>query len=165
MRDAVGLFHDLDAMVHLGDGLIDGEDVAREFRIPFLGVLGNEDGAADYPRERIISAGTWRLHALHGNQFDITPFDGEEKWNINMKMMSAFAAFKGASVLLFGHSHRAMLEKVGEVLLCNPGNHYAGSMEGASFCLLDFSATGIAASLYVKDGSEWRISSSLDLHA
>jgi uncharacterized protein len=155
MRHALGRYDGIDAVVHLGDGLAEGEEVSREFGIPFLGVLGNEDGAAAFPRERIIPAGPWRLLAIHGDRFDISPYDGEEKWNEQRERMAELAALRGAGALLFGHSHRAVLEECRGVVLCNPGDQYVGSRGGATFCLLDFNRAEMSAALYVKEGDGW----------
>jgi uncharacterized protein len=165
MRDVLTRFGGIDTMLHLGDGIADGEAVAREFDIPFLGVTGNEDGAADLPRDRIITAGAWRMLALHGDQFDIGFYDSAQKWIENKRKMAAIAALRGARVLLFGHSHVAMLGECDGVLLCNPGDQYAGSRTGASFCLLDISGDELSAAQFVKNGGEWEESTGIRVRA
>jgi hypothetical protein len=165
MRDVLARFDGIDAMLHLGDGLADGEAVAREFGISFLGVAGNEDVASDCPRDRVVTEGNWRLLALHGDQFDIGFYDGPRKWDGNKGKLAALASLNGARVILFGHSHAALLEERDGVALCNPGDQYAGSQTGASFCLLDVSEEKISAALYVKESAGWKLSSSLELRA
>lgn len=163
MRDVLACFAGVDTVLHLGDGLADGEAAAMEFGIPFLGVAGNEDAAPACPRERIITAGTWRMMALHGDQFDIGFHDGPHKWMENKKKMAAFAAFQGAGILLFGHSHAAMLEERDGVVLCNPGDQYAGSSSGASFCLLDCLGERLSITLFRKRNGEWVEESTLEI--
>lgn len=162
MRDVLARFPGIDTILHLGDGLADAETVAKEFGIPILGVAGNEDVSSGCPRDRIITAGTWRMLALHGDQFDIGFYDSAKKWIENKRKLAALAALRGSRILLFGHSHVAMLEECDGVLLCNPGDQYAGSGTGASFCLLDISEEKISAALYVKENGEWKLSTTLD---
>ena len=163
MRDALCRFAGVELVLHLGDGVAQGESVAREFGIPFLGVAGNEDVGEDVPRERAIDIGNLRLLAVHGDRFDIGLYDNRQKWDDNLGKMAGFAALQGARVLLFGHSHAAMLVERGGVVLCNPGDQYPGSQAGASFCMLEASGDALRIALFRKETGEWKESSSLNI--
>lgn len=100
-------------VLHLGDCQRDLEALRREFpTLPMEGVPGNCDwGSLDTP-ERLIELGGVRLFLLHGHTR-----------NVKSSPMSAMYAARewGAQVLLFGHTHRPLVDNDGTLLTLNPG--------------------------------------------
>ena len=109
---AVELTHP-DYVLHLGDCQRDLEKLRQTFpMLPMEGVPGNCDyGSCDQP-ERLIELGGVRIFMLHGHTR-----------NVKSSPMSALYAAKeyGAQVLLFGHTHRPMVDNDGALLVLNPG--------------------------------------------
>ena len=101
---AVELTHP-DYVLHLGDCQRDLEKLRQTFpMLPMEGVPGNCDyGSCDQP-ERLIELGGVRILMLHGHTRGV--------WA---------ARECGAQVLLFGHTHRPMVDNDGALLVLNPG--------------------------------------------
>lgn len=80
--------------------------------LPMEGVPGNCDyGSCDQP-ERLIELGGVRILMLHGHTRGV-------KSDV---MRAVWAAREcGAQVLLFGHTHRPLVDNDGALLVLNPG--------------------------------------------
>ena len=87
-----------EAILFLGDGLRDIDSVFTE--IPVFSVRGNCDffGASlfDEPDERILRFGEYNVMMMHGHTHSVK--SGTER-------AIAYAASKGADILLYGHTH------------------------------------------------------------
>lgn len=100
-------------VLHLGDCQRDLEKLRQAFpMLPMEGVPGNCDyGSFDQP-ERLIELGGVRILMLHGHTRGV-------KSDV---MRAVWAAREcGAQVLLFGHTHRALVDNDGALLVLNPG--------------------------------------------
>ena len=108
------------ALLFLGDGLSDAEKMREEYPLlPIFTVPGNCDwGSLDEP-ERLIELDGVRILMLHGHTRGV-------KYN----GMNAYYAAKemGAQVLLYGHTHRPMVDYDGTTYSMNPGSiRYTGT--------------------------------------
>ena len=108
------------ALLFLGDGLSDAEKMREEYPLlPIFTVPGNCDwGSLDEP-ERLIELDGVRILMLHGHTRGV-------KYN----GMNAYYAAKemGAQVLLYGHTHRPMVDYDGTTYTMNPGSiRYTGT--------------------------------------
>ncbi len=102
-----------DYVLHLGDCQRDLEKLRQTFpMLPVEGVPGNCDyGSCDQP-ERLIELVGVRILMLHGHTRGV-------KSDV---MRAVWAAREcGAQVLLFGHTHRPMVDNDGALLVLNPG--------------------------------------------
>ena len=100
-------------VLHLGDCQRDLERLRQAFpMLPMEGVPGNCDyGSCDQP-ERLTELGGVRILMLHGHTRGV-------KSDI---MRAVWAAREcGAQVLLFGHTHRPLVDNDGSLLVLNPG--------------------------------------------
>jgi len=139
-------------VVHLGDGVGDGEAAAERFGIPFDGVAGNEDFSAAFPDHRVIEEGMWRILCFHGHQYDINPYQSDGEWESHYADMGRWAERAGASVALFGHTHRQALLKRGGLIFCNPGDMYRGSVGPPGFALLQVPGAAVTVTLMERQG-------------
>ena len=82
--------------------------------VPFYAVAGNMDvgDSAGLPVKRIVE--------LNGRRLGITHTYGPG----DLSLQKALEAFRNEAVevIVFGHSHRAMVERVGRILVMNPGS-------------------------------------------
>ena len=102
-----------DYVLHLGDCQRDLEALRRESPgLGMEGVPGNCDWGSYDQKERLIELGGVRILMLHGHTR-----------NVKSSPMAAMYAAKecGAQVLLFGHTHRPMVDNDGTLLTLNPG--------------------------------------------
>jgi uncharacterized protein len=107
----------VDLVAHLGDGAEDLEPAAREagVRLPRVEcVRGNGDDCEPglWPR-RLIGSSERPILLLHGH------LDGVAE---GLGRIVAAAEAVGASLVLFGHTHKAFFEEYRGILALNPGS-------------------------------------------
>jgi uncharacterized protein len=138
MRDAILRFGPLNLIVHLGDGVCDGRQVAEAAGIPFHGVWGNNDhGGTRLPDKAVIEVQGWQFLLTHGHDTDMNPYNPEAVWQKYLREMAAWAKDLEAHVFLFGHAHKPVLQQENGIVLCNPGDQYTGASTGPSFALIE----------------------------
>lgn len=109
-----GLLRGVDMILHAGDVLdmsvIDElSDIA-----PTCAVRGNMDRgdtAASLPERRVVEAGGFRIGLTHGYG---------APWGMARKVLAEFSD-EEVDCVVFGHTHRPLVEMSGGVLLFNPG--------------------------------------------
>ena len=101
-----------DAVFHLGDYDSDARWLSRRLDAPLISVAGNCDMFSKQPRLAQAEYGPHRLIAVHGHLQDV---------KYGYDRIGYFAESQGATVALFGHTHRPCAEYFGSVLLMNPG--------------------------------------------
>lgn len=106
-------FNGVDLILHAGD--IACQEVLSELETlaPVVAVAGNMDPPelqARLPRRQEVVVGGYRIGLIHGHQLRGPLAQG------------ALRAFTGVDAVVFGHSHRPLLETRNGVLLLNPGS-------------------------------------------
>ena len=100
-----------DILIHLGDLESDLEDVRSVFpSLRILSVPGNCDFVPNEVLETVI--GGVRFFLCHGHQYGVKSGLGRLK---------AEAKKREAKIVLFGHTHRAVLEEEDGIIYMNPG--------------------------------------------
>lgn len=105
-----------DIVIHLGDHYRDIDEVSRDFpQIAFLGVRGNCDFIADdrYKQSHTFTVEGCTFFLTHGHMQDVKR---------SRALLAVEAKRERASVALFGHTHKGLLEKCGDVTVFNPGS-------------------------------------------
>lgn len=113
-HDVFGVFKDVDLILHAGD-IVSQEILDLLGTIaPVTAVAGNNDPPELADRlgtERILQLGGYTVGLTHGHL-------GKAKTTADR----AYEAFSGVDVIVFGHSHRPLIEQRGTTLLVNPGS-------------------------------------------
>jgi uncharacterized protein len=104
----------VDHILHAGD--VGSPDIllALEAVAPVTAVYGNTDGFElrnRLPTEARITLGGVEIVVLHGDRFGRTP---------SPALLGP--AFPGAGLVVFGHTHRPLMEAVGGTWFVNPGS-------------------------------------------
>lgn len=98
-------------ILHAGD--VCGDTILDELALiaPVQAVCGNCDAPWDpaLPQERVVEAEGVRIHVSHGH----------EVGRPNAERL--IAAYPGFDVIVYGHTHVQKVERVGGVLVVNPG--------------------------------------------
>jgi uncharacterized protein len=152
MRDALESQGPFELMIHLGDGVGNGEDVSREFNLPFYGVRGNEDWDWKFPEEQVLTLHTWSFLLVHGHQTEINPYQPREIFDGYVRELQDMAGKEGAQGLLFGHTHRSLLELKDGMILCNPGNQHLGSFDAPTFAKISVDGQSLTVAMMAKKG-------------
>jgi uncharacterized protein len=104
------VFAGVDLIVHAGD--VGGAAVLEALRriAPVEAVYGNVDDPADpaLARERVVPVGGLTLHVSHGHE-------------LGRPAPELVLARYAGDVVVFGHTHRATMLRVGARLAVNPG--------------------------------------------
>lgn len=101
-----------DAVFHLGDYCDDARWLERRLETPVFSVAGNCDMFSSQQRMARVAYGPHRLLAVHGHMQDV---------KYGYERLSYYAEENGATIALFGHTHRAYAGWMGAVMLMNPG--------------------------------------------
>ena len=103
-----------DAVIHLGDYVRDAEALKKRFPdLTVYNVCGNCDHDADAPELLELTLAGVPMLLCHGHRYGVKY--GTEK------LLNA-GWFSGARLVLFGHTHRALLREYEELTLLNPGS-------------------------------------------
>ena len=101
-------------LLHLGDGWRDAEALARRFPgLRMEKVPGNCDFRADERAERVAEIDGKRVMYCHGHTLGV-------KTDLGMLLRAALE--RGADAVLFGHTHKPLVDIRQGVVLLNPGS-------------------------------------------
>lgn len=128
-----------ECLLFTGDFISDGRKLGQRLQLPFYGVAGNCDRHAGDVQEKLLRVHRQLLYIVHGHQY-----------GVKQSLMRLFyrAEELDATVVLFGHTHMGMAEKVGGIWLVNPGspsNPRGGSLP--SYALLEIDEESVGASI------------------
>lgn len=102
----------LDSVIHLGDDLHDADIIELALRIPVIKLAGNCDCLPEANRELLLKISETTLFLSHGDLYRVK--NGIER--IYEKASSV-----SADIVLYGHTHVPAVQKMGAILLVNPG--------------------------------------------
>ena len=126
MYDAVEL-EKPDMAFHLGDCIGDAQDLSSAFpMLDLCYVPGNCDYCTSVPASLLQEAGGVRIFLTHGHLFGVKS---------GLDTLTAAAKDMGAQLILFGHTHQALLEERNGVTLLNPGA--AGRFGRSSYAVVE----------------------------
>lgn len=102
-----------DAIIHLGDGRREADDLAAVFDKPVYAVAGNCDYTSALPYFRMIELEGKRIFLCHGHTYNV-------KSGIEYALDAARE--NECDILLFGHTHRQFCNIVRNIWVMNPGS-------------------------------------------
>ena len=106
-----------DALIFLGDGQEDLKRITSDFTGEVYAVKGNCDIGGVNPEEMLIEISSKRIFLCHGNNYGV-------KMDYNRIYYKAKSV--EADIVLFGHTHIAMIEEYDGITLMNPGSIFLG---------------------------------------
>ena len=100
-------------LIHCGD--IEGSEylIANSAGCPMQMVMGNNDFFSDLPREKEFQIGKYKVWLTHGHTYYVSM--GDE--NIKRE-----ARERGVDIVMFGHSHRPIVDIDDGIIAVNPGS-------------------------------------------
>ncbi len=110
-----------DMVLHCGDAEGSEYALTEVADCPVHIVLGNNDFFSELPREIMLDIGPYKVWVVHGHNYYVSM--GNE--NIKMEAMA-----KGVDVVVYGHTHRPVLDLEDEVIAINPGSLSYPRQEG-----------------------------------
>ncbi|MDE6312271.1 MAG: metallophosphoesterase [Lachnospiraceae bacterium] len=111
----------LDLMIHLGDAEGSEFYIEQIAGCPLEIISGNNDFFSDLAREKEISIGRYKVLLTHGHYYNVSL--GPE--NILEEGRS-----RGVDIVMFGHTHKPVLDIKEDIVLLNPGSISYPRQEG-----------------------------------
>ncbi|MCR5304717.1 MAG: metallophosphoesterase [Lachnospiraceae bacterium] len=104
---------DIDMLVHCGD--IEGREemYRRSLSCPVRMVPGNNDYFSMMPKDVQFEIGDHRVWLTHGHIYRVS---------LGLEYLKDEARARDVDVVMFGHTHRPVIERDGNLTLLNPGS-------------------------------------------
>lgn len=133
--DLVEKWAPLDLVIHCGD--VEGSEyiISEAVDCPVEIVQGNNDFFSNLPRERQLEIGRYQVLVTHGHQYYVTT--GHE-------FLAKEASARRMDIVMYGHTHRPVIEKVKDVLVINPGSltYPRQANRKASYIIMEMDESG-----------------------
>ncbi len=103
----------VDMVIHLGD--VEGSEytIQQAAGCPVEFVAGNNDFFSDLPSEKFIQIGKYQVMITHGHRYYI---------GMGNEMLKKEAVAQGADIVMYGHTHRPVIEYAANIIAINPGS-------------------------------------------
>jgi uncharacterized protein len=127
----------VDHIIYLGDGAEDARLMEQVLEVPVLRVAGNCDMDPNLPLELTLEFGPCRVFLTHGNR---------QLVKSGLRALVDRGIEVGASVVLYGHTHRPAVQVESGMLFVNPGALKHGFPQ--SYAILTLSGSGPRAEIF-----------------
>ena len=127
----------IDLLIHLGDAEGCEDYIAEQAGCPLEIVAGNNDFFSALPREKELTLGKYRVLLTHGHYYYV---------NTGIEDIEREAEGRGFDIVMFGHTHRPVIDYHRGVIAMNPGSLSYPRQEGKrpSYILMDIDDKGEA---------------------
>ncbi len=136
-----------DIVTHNGDFTTTSSlDMFEQLADRLVAVRGNRDRRELHDRLPAHATVEWdgnRLLLVHGHRHDSTS-------------LSMLARQEAADIVLVGHSHRPVIESLGDRTLVNPGSHADPRGNQAAYATFERVDDGVTVSLRTPDGTPFQ---------
>ena len=127
----------IDLMVHLGDSEGYEDYIAELAGCPLEIVSGNNDFFTDLDREKVLEVGKYQVLMTHGHYYYVA---------MGVEDLKKEALGRGMDIVMFGHTHRPLLDYSKGIVTLNPGSVSFPRQEGRrpSYALMELDQEGEA---------------------
>ena len=127
----------IDMLVHCGD--IEGSEylIAQAAGCPVEMVVGNNDFFSDLPREKEFYIRKYKVWLTHGHTYYVS---------MGNEYLKEEARARSADIVMYGHTHRPVVDIEGGLVAVNPGSLTYPRQEGRrpSFVIMELDRKGEA---------------------
>lgn len=104
---------DIDMLIHLGD--VEGEEdiISGMAGCQCIFIAGNNDFFSGLDREKEIEIAGKKIWLTHGHNYYVS---------LDLKVIKEEAIARGMDIVMFGHTHRPVIEVEDNITLINPGS-------------------------------------------
>lgn len=128
----------VDMIIHCGD--VEGSEYAlsESADCPVMMVSGNNDFFSELPREREIRVGKYKVWVTHGHNYCVS--------SMGTELLKQEARAKDVQVVMFGHTHKPLIEMENDLVVLNPGSLSYPRQDGRrpSFAIMETDRFGEA---------------------
>lgn len=126
-----------DLVIHCGDAEGSEDELEAAADCPVRIVLGNNDFFSHLPRELTLDIGSYKVWVVHGHNYYVSM--GNER-------LKREASDRGFDIVMYGHTHRPVVDAEGDVIAVNPGSLSYPRQEGhrPSYVIMELDEHGQA---------------------
>ena len=126
-----------DKVIHCGD--VEGSEftICEAAGCPVEMVMGNDDFFSNLPREKEFLLGKYKVWLTHGHNYYVS---------MDNQTIKKEARARGMDIVMYGHSHRPIVDYDNEIIAINPGSLTYPRQEGRkpSFIIMEIDSEGEA---------------------
>ena len=115
--------HHPDMVIHCGDAEGSEYALSSAAECPVYIVLGNNDFFSDLPREITLDIGSYKVWVTHGHNYYVS---------MGNETIKKEAIDRGVDIVLYGHTHRPVIDIDDDIIAVNPGSLSYPRQEDAS---------------------------------
>ena len=127
----------IDKVIHCGD--VEGSEftICEAAGCPVEMVMGNNDFFSNLPREKEFLLGKYKVWLTHGHNYYVS---------MDNQTIKKEARARGMDIVMYGHSHRPIVDYDNEIIAINPGSLTYPRQEGRkpSFIIMEIDSEGEA---------------------
>lgn len=125
----------IDLVIHCGDAEGSEYLIEESAGCPLLIVLGNNDFFSNLPREIETEICGKKIWITHGHSYYVS---------MESEILKQEAKSRGADIVLYGHTHRPVIDREAGLVALNPGSLSYPRQEGRkpSYALMEDNGTG-----------------------
>ncbi len=125
----------IDMLIHCGDIEGQEEEIREIAGCETHIVSGNNDYFSMLPREEEFMAGKYKVFLTHGHGYGVS---------MGTDRIVEEALSRGADIVIFGHTHKPLNEKINGVRVLNPGSLSYPRQDGRrpSYMIMEFDKAG-----------------------
>lgn len=112
---------DRNMLIHLGDIEGSEEYIKEQAGCPCYMVAGNNDYFSMLKRDIIIEIGNYNVWLTHGHNYNVS---------LGYERIMAEGIAQGIDIVMFGHTHKPVIEIEDEITIVNPGSLTYPRQEG-----------------------------------
>lgn len=125
--------------LHAGDYARDADYLQELTGMPVYAVGGNCDPRDAAPPDRFLNFGAYHIMLTHGHRYHVKH---------GLRDLISWGRQYEVNTVVFGHTHKALICREGDILLVNPGSPaFPRGAGAASFGILELSPAGIQPSI------------------
>ncbi len=110
-----------DMVIHCGDAEGSEYVLTEAAGCPVYIVTGNNDFFSALPRELDLEIGSYKVWVTHGHNYYVS---------MGNEHIRQEALIRGVDIVLYGHTHRPVVDRSGKVTAVNPGSLSYPRQEG-----------------------------------
>ena len=124
-------------LIHLGDAEGEEDYIGELAGCPMEVVAGNNDFFSSLPREKDLWLGKYRVLITHGHYYYV---------NAGIADIEKEASARRYDIVMFGHTHRPLIDYGKDIIALNPGSLSYPRQEGRrpSYIVMDVDKKGDA---------------------
>lgn len=113
LLDVIKKVAPIDLLIHLGDSEGSEDEIKRSANCPVVMIAGNNDFFSELDREVEMHIGKYRVLLTHGHLYYVS---------LGADNIIREARSRKFDIVMFGHTHRPLLEIEEDVIAINPGS-------------------------------------------